>query len=323
MTETATPSTAEFPDLEDVRAAAALVAPHVQVTPVLRSSELDARTGAQLHFKCEHLQHGGAFKYRGASHAVWSLDEAEAACGVVTHSSGNHGRAVALAAAKRGIPAHVIIPEGAVRSKVEAIEAAGARIYRCAPTQAAREAETERVRQQTGARLVHPYADARVIAGQGTVALELLRAVPSLDTLLVPIGGGGLASGCAVVARSLAPDMRLYGAEPAGADDTARSLRAGERVTDVVPDTVCDGLRATVGAPNFAILKARGVQALTVTDAQTLAAMRLLWSQLRQVVEPSSATVLGAVLAYPELFVGREVGLVITGGNVDLDALPF
>ncbi len=310
-------------DIHAVRTAAARIAAHARVTPVLRSVELDERSGARLHFKCEHLQHGGAFKYRGASNAVWALDTETAVRGVVTHSSGNHGRAVALAAAARGIPAHVVVPEGAVRSKVAAIEAAGAHVYRCAPTQAAREAETERVRQRTGASLVHPYADARVIAGQGTVALELLDAVPGMEALLTPVGGGGLAAGCAVAARALRPHMPLFGAEPEGADDAARSLAAGRRITDIVPDTLCDGLRATIGAPNFEILCRHGVQVLTVTDAQVVEAMRLLWSELRQVIEPSSATVLAAVLAHPEPFAGRDVGVVLTGGNVDLDALPF
>ncbi|RAP56216.1 pyridoxal-phosphate dependent enzyme [Oleiagrimonas sp. MCCC 1A03011] len=314
---------ANLPTLADVRTAAARLAGRARVTPILRSEVLDAAAGARLHFKCEHLQHSGAFKFRGACNAVWSLDEAHAARGVVTHSSGNHGQALALAAASRGLPAHVVVPEGAVRAKVEAIEAAGARIYRCAPTQAAREAEAARVADATGATLVHPYTDSRVIAGQGTVALELLQAVPSLDTLLVPVGGGGLAAGCALVGRGIAPNLALLAAEPAGADDAARSLRAGRRIADVVPETVCDGLRATVGTPNFDILKACGVAVLTVTDAQVLAAMRLLWRELRQVVEPSSATVLAAIQAHPEVFAGREVGVVLTGGNVDLDALPF
>lgn len=310
-------------DIHAVRTAAARIAAHARVTPVLRSAELDARSGARLHFKCEHLQIGGAFKYRGAGNAVWSLDDETAARGVVTHSSGNHGRALALAAAARGIPAHVVIPEGAVRAKVRAIEQAGARIYRCAPNQAAREGEAERVRERTGASLVHPYADARVIAGQGTVALELMASVPAMDTLLVPVGGGGLAAGCAMVAGFLRPDVRLVGVEPAGADDTARSLRTDHRVEDVIPETVCDGLRATVGLPNLAILRKYGVQVRTVTDAQVLDAMRLLWSELRQVVEPSSATVMAAVLAHPAVFAGRNVGMVLTGGNVDLDALPW
>ncbi len=307
----------------DIREAAARIAPYVRVTPVLASAALDERAGAYLHFKCEHLQHGGAFKYRGASHAVWSLDDGTAARGVVTHSSGNHGRALALAAAARGIPAHVVIPEGAVQTKLAAIEAAGAHVVRCAPTQEAREAQTERVRTRTGARLVHPYADTRVIAGQGTVALELLRAVPALDLLVVPVGGGGLAAGCAVAAAGWRPGLRVIGIEPAGADDTARSLKAGRRITEGRPDTLCDGLRATVGAPNLALMQRHGVEVLTVTDAQTVEAMRLLWSELRQVVEPSSAVVLAAVLAYPERFAGCKVGLVLTGGNVDLDALPF
>lgn len=310
------------PDIAAVRTAAARIAAHARVTPVLRSAALDARCGARLHFKCEHLQHGGAFKYRGASNAVWALAADDAARGVVTHSSGNHGRALALAAAARGIPAHVVIPEGAVRTKVAAIEAAGASIYRCAPTQAAREAEAQRVCAATGARLVHPYADPWVIAGQGTVALELLEAVPGLDALLTPVGGGGLAAGCAIAARALRPDLRLFGAEPAGADDAARSLREGRRITDMVPYTLCDGLRATIGAPNFEILRAHGVEVLTATDAQVVAAMRLLWSELKQVVEPSSATVLAVVLAHPQAFSGLDIGVVLTGGNVDLDALP-
>ncbi len=322
MTTPRAPVAACLPGPADVYTAAARIAAHARVTPVLRSGNLDRMSGARMHFKCEHLQHGGAFKFRGASNAVWALTDAEADAGVVTHSSGNHGRALALAAAARGIPAHVVVPEGAVRAKVEAIAAAGARVYRCAPTQAAREAETERVQAQTGARLVHPYADPRVIAGQGTVALELLQQVPGLDVLLTPVGGGGLAAGCAIVARALRPKLQLVGAEPAGADDAARSLREGRRIAEQTPDTICDGLRATIGAPNFDILRACDVQVLTVTDAQVVQAMRLLWSELRQVVEPSSATVLAVMLACPEVFAGKQVGVVLTGGNVDLEALP-
>lgn len=313
------PPAMEGPDIGAVRNAAARIAPHVKVTPVLRSEVLDALSGARLHFKCEHLQHSGAFKYRGASNAVWALDARDAERGVVTHSSGNHGRAVAMAAAARGIPAHVVIPEGAVRTKVAAIEAAGARIYRCAPTHAAREAEAGRVQAETGASLVHPFADARVMAGQGTAALELLLQVPALQMLTVPVGGGGLVSGCAVVASALRPDLAVIGAEPAGADDTARSLEAGLRVTDGLPDTVCDGLRATVGAPNLAIMKSHGVRVLTVTDAQILAAMRLLWTELKQLVEPSSATVMAMVMAHRDVFADKDVGLILTGGNVDLE----
>lgn len=316
-------TTSALPNLAQIRDAAARIAPHAVVTPVLRSAMLDALAGAELHFKCENLQRGGAFKFRGACNAVWSLSDAQAAHGVVTHSSGNHGNALALAAATRGIAAHVVVPEGAVRAKVEAIERAGAILHRCAPTQAAREATCADVQRTTGAELVHPYADTRVMAGQGTVALELLQQVPGLDTVITPVGGGGLASGVAVAAHALRPALVLFGAEPEGADDAARSLARGERVSDLVPDTLCDGLRALIGSTNLDALRQHQVQVITVTDAQAIAAMQLIWSELKQVVEVSSATVLAAILKQPARFAGRRVGLVITGGNVDLQALPW
>ena len=314
---------AALPTLAQVRDAAARIAPHAVVTPVLRSAALDELAGAELHFKCENLQRGGAFKFRGACNAVWALTDEEAAHGVVTHSSGNHGNALALAAATRGIAAHVVVPDGAVQAKLDAIVRAGGIVHRCAPTQAAREAECARVQRETGATLVHPYADARVMAGQATIALELLRQAPALDALVTPVGGGGLASGVAIAAHALRPELALFGAEPTGADDAARSLRAGERVAGVSPDTLCDGLRALVGEPNFAALRAHRVDILTVDDTETVAAMRLLWGELKQVVEVSSATVLAAVLKAPQCFAGKRVGLVLTGGNVDLGALPW
>ncbi len=312
-----------LPDIEQIRAAAARIAPHARVTPVMRSAALDALSGADLYFKCEHLQRGGAFKFRGACNAVWTLSDEQAAHGVVTHSSGNHGNALALAAATRGITAHVVVPEGAVRAKIEAIERAGAILHRCAPTQAAREAMCAEVQRATGAELVHPYADTRVMAGQGTVALELLRQAPELDALITPVGGGGLASGVAIAAHALKPSLALFGAEPQGADDAAQSLAGAERVSDIVPNTLCDGLRALVGMSNLDALRRYRVQIITVTDAQTVAAMQLIWSELKQVVEVSSATVLAAILQQPERFAGRRVGMVITGGNVDLQALPW
>jgi threonine dehydratase len=290
---------------------------------VLRSAALDALAGAELHFKAEHLQRGGAFKFRGACNAVWSLDDETAARGVVTHSSGNHGNALALAAATRGIAAHVVVPEGAVRAKLEAIERAGAILHRCAPTQAAREAMCAEVQRATGAELVHPYADTRVMAGQGTLALELLQQTPGLDALITPVGGGGLASGVAIAAHAINPALSLFGAEPLGADDAARSLAHGTRVTTVVPDTICDGLRALVGERNLDALRTHRVDVITVSDAETIAAMQLLWSELKQVVEVSSATVLAAILKQPQRFAGRRVGVVLTGGNVDLQALPW
>jgi threonine dehydratase len=286
---------------------------------VLRSRSLDAIAGAELHFKCENFQRTGAFKFRGACNAVWSLDEAIAPRGVVTHSSGNHGAALALAARSRGIPVHVVVPEGAVRSKLAAIEAYGAVLHRCAPTIAAREAAAAQVQADTGASLVHPYTDPRVIAGQGTAALELLAEAGPLDALLSPLGGGGLACGTLLAARG----TPVFGAEPAGAADTFESLRQGRHVTDLVPDTVCDGLRGTVGAVNLAIMHRDGLQALVVTDAESVAAMRLAWERLKIIIEPSCATVLAAVLRYPEHFAGRRIGLILSGGNVDLAALPW
>ncbi|HLI18392.1 MAG TPA: pyridoxal-phosphate dependent enzyme [Rhodanobacteraceae bacterium] len=311
------------PTIADIRAAAARIAPHARVTPVLGSRELDDRAGAKLFFKCEHLQRGGAFKFRGACNAVWSLSDDEASRGVVTHSSGNHGAALALAAATRGIPAHIVVPEGAVAAKLANIERAGGILHRCAATLAAREETCAKVQQETGATLVHPYADARVMAGQGTIVLELVQQVPDLDAIVVPIGGGGLASGCASALRGLASGARLIGAEPAGADDAYQSLRQGVRVTDVVPHTVCDGLRATIGVPNFALLSEHHVEVITANDDATLAAMRLVWAELKQTIEPSSAVALAALLAQRKRFAGKRVGLVLSGGNVDLDAIPF
>ncbi|WP_329742112.1 pyridoxal-phosphate dependent enzyme [Dyella sp. A6] len=312
-----------LPSLSQVRDAAARIAAHAVVTPVWRSATLDALAGAELHFKCENLQRGGAFKFRGACNAVWSLDQAMAARGVVTHSSGNHGNALAMAAATRGIPAHVVVPEGAVQAKLDAIVRAGGIVHRCAPTQAAREAMAAQVQAQTGGVLVHPYADTQVMAGQGTAVLELLRQAPALDAVITPVGGGGLAAGTAVAAHGLDPALALFGAEPQGADDAARSLAQGQRIDSMAPDTLCDGLRALVGPSNLDALRTHRVEVITVSDAETIAAMRLLWQELKQVVEVSSATVLAAVLKRRDAFAGRRVGLVLTGGNVDLDALPW
>ena len=314
---------AALPVADDVLAAATRIAGHADLTPVLRSRTLDAMAGCQLLFKAEHLQRGGAFKFRGACNAVWSLSEAEAAQGVVTHSSGNHGAALALEARTRGIACHVVVPDGAVAAKLANIQRHGATLWRCEATQAAREATCAQVQQATGAQLVHPYADARVIAGQGTAALELAGQAGAPDVMVVPVGGGGLAAGTALALAAVAPDCRLVLAEPAGAADTARSLAAGERRIDFVPDTVCDGLRGALGAPNFELLRAAGAGVVVVDDDATIAAMRLAWQVLKQVVEPSSAIALAAVLAEPARFAGRRVGLVLSGGNVDLEALPW
>lgn len=315
-------SDSPLPCVDDLLAAAARIAAHACVTPVLRARALDALAGASLAFKAEHLQRGGAFKFRGACNAVWSLDPAQAARGVVTHSSGNHGAALALAARTRGIACNVVVPDGAVPAKLANIARHGATIWRCETGIAAREAMCAQVQAQTGASLVHPYADPRVIAGQGTAALELLHSDGPFDVLVVPVGGGGLAAGTRLALQAVAPQTRLILAEPAGAADTARSLAAGERRIDFTPDTLCDGLRTTLGAPNFALLHG-AAQVITVPDTATVAAMRLLWQVLKQVVEPSSAIALAAILSEPARFAGQRVGVVLSGGNVELDALPW
>ena len=318
-----TPATAELPDFAAIERAVQRIAAHVARTPTLRSRSIDALASASLVFKCENFQRAGAFKFRGACNAVWSLAEEIAARGVVTHSSGNHGAALALAARTRGIPAHVVVPEGAVKSKLAAIEAYGATLHFCAATIAAREAAAAQLQAETGAELVHPYTDPRVIAGQGTAALELLREAGDLDALVTPVGGGGLIGGSAIAAKALNPNIEIYGAEPAGADDACESLRRGQRVTDIVPNTVCDGLRGTIGEINLALLRRYGVRVLTVDDGRTTAAQRLVFERMKIVIEPSSAIALAAVLGHPEIFRGRRVGIIFSGGNVDLDKLSW
>ena len=312
-----------LPTFHDVLAAAARIAPHAHATPVLRSRVLDELAGCHLHFKAEPLQRAGAFKFRGACNAVWALEAEQAGRGVVTHSSGNHGAALALAAKTRGIPCHVVVPEGANAAKLANITRYGATLHSCAPTIAARESLAAEVQQRTGATLIHPYTHHDVIAGQGTAALELLNANGPLSALFTPVGGGGLISGTAITAAAVAPGCRVFGAEPEGAADTARSLAAGERQVDFIPDTVCDGLRGTLGEPNFQILRAHRVDVFTVSDADTLSAMRWLWQCLKLLVEPSSAIALAALLQQRARFAGQHVGIVLSGGNVDVDALPW
>src|SRR5688572_5072186 len=293
-----------LPTFHDVLAAAARIAPHAHATPVLRSRVLDELAGCHLHFKAEPLQRAGAFKFRGACNAVWALEADQAGRGVVTHSSGNHGAALALAAKTRGIPCHVVVPEGANAAKLANIARYGATLHCCAPTIAARESLAAEVQQRTGATLIHPYTHHDVIAGQGTAALELLNANGPLSALFTPVGGGGLISGTAITAAAVAPGCRVFGAEPEGAADTARSLAAGERQVDFIPDTVCDGLRGTLGEPNFQILRAHRVDVFTVSDADTLSAMRWLWQCLKLLVEPSSAIALAALLQQRARFAG-------------------
>jgi threonine dehydratase len=301
-----------LPAFADVLSAAARIAPHAQQTPVLHSQSLDDIAGCTLHFKCENLQRVGAFKFRGACNAIFALDDAAASRGILTQSSGNHGAAVALASRLRGVSATVVVPEGAPAVKLAAIAGYGARVVRCAPTMAARNAAAAALAEDSGAHLVHPFDDADVIAGQGTVALEFLRSVPELDALLAPVGGGGLLSGCALTARTLRPDLEIWGAEPEGAADAHASLREGRCITDM-----------TENAVDVTLLQRHIDGILTVDDDAVKDAMRLLWERLKLVVEPSGAIAFAAVLRHRERFAGGRVGIVISGGNVDLDSLPW
>lgn len=312
-----------LPTLDDIRDAAVRIAGHARRTPVLTSRSLDALTGARLFFKCENLQRVGAFKFRGACNAVRSLDDATAARGVVTQSSGNHGAAVALACQERGVAATVVVPRSAPAVKLAAIRAFGARIVPCEVAQSDRDRVTAQVLSEQGGDLVHPYNDGRVIAGQGTATLELLDDVPDLDVLVAPVSGGGLLSGACLAGHGLRPDLQLYGAEPEGAADAHDSLAAGQRITGRVAETICDGLRAELGTLTFPVLASHLSGVLVVPDAETIAAMRLIWERLKLVAEPSAAITLACVMRHPECFAGRRVGLILSGGNVDLDRLPW
>lgn len=298
--------------------ALAVIAGRIRRTPLMTSASLDERTGLELVFKCEQLQKTGSFKFRGASFAVSKLPPD---CpGVVTHSSGNHGAALAAAARLRGFSADIVMPENSVPAKIEAVRAYGGTVHFCEPTQAAREAGLAGLIER-GLTPIPPYDHPDIIAGQGTVAVELLAQDSRLDCVVAPIGGGGLLAGSTLAAARHAPHVQVIGAEPAGADDAARSLAAGRRVQHHDPDTIADGLRALIGERNFAILARWRVEVLTVTEAQILEAMALIWRHLKQVVEPSGAVPLAAVLAHRDRFARRRIGIVLSGGNIDATQL--
>jgi len=311
------------PSFEDVLAAAERIRGVVHRTPVMSSSAIDGIAGARLFFKCENLQKVGAFKARGAGNAVLALDEAAARRGVATHSSGNHAAALALAARTRGIAAHIVMPRTAPPVKRAAVEGYGARIRTCEPTLAAREEALAAVVATTGATFVHPYDEPLVIAGQGTAALELLTDVPELEAVMGPVGGGGLMSGTAIAVAGSRPEVAVWGAEPAAADDAFRSLRDGRRYPPLAPTSIADGLLTALSDRTFRILSARLAGILTVSETGIVRAMRLLWERMKLVVEPSGAVPLAAVLEHRERFAGRRVGLIISGGNVDLERLPW
>ena len=329
MADAAATALADVPDYADVRAAAKRIRPHVKTTPVLTSSALDARFGARLFFKCENFQRTGAFKFRGACNAVFALDDARAAAGVATHSSGNHAAALALAAKRRGIRCHVVMPRNAAAVKQAAVAGYGAEISLCEPTLEAREAALEAIVAEVGATVVHPYDDRQVIAGQGTVAQELIEQTPSLDIVLTPIGGGGLTAGAALVVAALAPGTLMVAVEPTGADDAFRSFRAGKRLPSTAPRTIADGLLTSVGIRNFAVMQRHVDDVVAVGEDAIVAAMRLLWERMKLVVEPSAAVPLAAVLegrlggSLPSHAAEPRIGIVLSGGNVDLDRLPW
>jgi threonine dehydratase len=323
MAEAEATEALRLPDLDAIQSAQARIAPHVHRTPVLRCRSLDDEVGGELFFKAENFQRIGAFKARGASNAVFSLSEEEARHGVVTHSSGNHGAALAYAASRRGIPAYVVMPENSARVKQENVRRFGATIRFCAPTLDAREAARIALQRETGATLVHPFDDSRVIAGQGTAALELLEQSPGLDAVVAPVGGGGLLSGTAIAVKSVAPAARVLGAEPANADDAARSFRTGRIEALPATTTIADGLRTTLSPRTLGAIRAH-VQAIgTASEPGIVRAMRMIWERMKIVVEPSAAVPLACLLEATLDVRGMRVGIILSGGNVDLDRLPW
>ena len=295
----------------------------VHRTPVMTSQALDSLSGARLHFKCENLQSMGAFKARGATNAVFALSESEARNGVATHSSGNHAAALARAAKLRGIPAYIVMPNNSPKAKQASVSRYGGKIVFCEPTQQAREAGVERLIAETGATLVHPYDDLRVMAGQATTAVEFLEDVPDLDAILSPVSGGGLLSGISVAAKTLKPAMSVIGVEPEGADDAYRSFRSGKIEPLANPQTIADGLRATLGRKPFAEIRRHVDDIVTVSEEAIVASMRQIWEVLKIIVEPSGAVAYAGVFARRFPVEGRRIGIVLSGGNLDLDRLPW
>lgn len=311
------------PTFDDVKEARQRISEYAHRTPVLSSMQVNQKTGGQIFFKCENFQKVGAFKFRGASNAIFSLSEHEAAKGVATHSSGNHAQALALAAKLRGIPAYVVMPENAPKVKVKAVKNYGAEVTFCESTLEARESTLEQVVAQTGATFIHPYNDARIIAGQGTAALELLEDYPDLDMIIAPVGGGGLLSGTALAAKSIKPEIQVIGAEPANADDAYRSFQKGELIPVKNPDTIADGLRTSLGELPFSLIRQYVDDIVTVPEESIIEAMRYVWERMNMIIEASCAVAVAVVFDGKVDVKGKKVAIIITGGNVDLDNLPW
>ena len=321
------------PTWEAIVAAHSRIAPRIHRTPILTSASLNAMTGAQLFFKCENLQKTGSFKIRGASNAILSLTDKEVAKGIVTQSSGNHGAAVACAAAWRGVPAWIVMPNNAPAVKAKAIEGYGGKVIFCESSVSARKATCDRIQLETGAHLVHPYDDDRIITGQATAAKELLEEVCDLDAVFAPVSGGGLLSGTCLGAKGRRPEIHVIGCEPERADDAYRSLTTGTLQSQDSSDTIADGLRASLSPRTFAILQKHVAAVLRVTEDEIIAATRLIWERMKIIIEPSSAVAIApllkpgavAVLGLPARSDGRSprLGVIFSGGNVDLSSLPF
>ena len=309
--------------MDDVIAASKRIEGHGHRTPILTNKTIDKLTGKKIFFKCENFQKIGAFKFRGGWNTISSLSEEEASKGVCTHSSGNHAQAVAYAAMKRNIPAHIVMPRNAPKVKIQAVE--GANITLCEPTLKARRETLEKIAEKTGAYVVHPFNEPKVIAGQGTCAMEMIEDIGDLDAICAPIGGGGLMSGTCIAARSMLPNVRLFGAEPKGADDAYQSLKKGKLIPQNNPKTICDGLLTSMGENTWNILKDHLEDIITVSDEEIVTAMKLIWERMKIIIEPSCATPLAAVLTpeFRELENIETIGIILTGGNVDLSKLPF
>ena len=306
-----------------IQQARARIQGRVHRTVVMTSETLDSQASARLYFKCENFQKGGAFKARGATNAVFSLSDSEARNGVATHSSGNHAAALARAAKLRGIPAFIVMPNNAPKAKQAAVIRYGGKVVFCEPTLQARESTAQRVITETGATLVHPYDDLRVMAGQATTGVELLEDIPDLDIILCPVGGGGHLSGVAVAAKTMQPNVRVIGVEPEGADDASRSFRSGKIEPMVNPRTVADGLRTSLGKQPFAEIQRYVDDIVTVSEEAIIAGMRQIWEVLKIIVEPSGAVPYAAVLAGKVPARGQKIGIILSGGNLDLDSYPW
>lgn len=317
------PDTLYIPTFEDVCAAHDRIAPWVHRTPILTSETFDRMSGANLYFKCENFQKAGAFKVRGATNAVFALSDTEAERGVATHSSGNHALSLSRAAQCRGIPCTVVMPHTAPKAKMAAVRGYGGEIVTCEPSLSARERTLASIIADSGANFVHPYNDHRVIAGQGTCARELLDQAGPLDALVAPIGGGGMISGSSLTCAAIAPDTRVYAAEPEQADDTYRSFRAGRIIEDDAPTTIADGLRVSLRPLTWHFVSRYVSDVLLASEAEIIDAMRLIWQRMKIVVEPSCAVTLATIVKNPDRFAGQRVGVILTGGNVDLDKLPW